>query len=164
MGATTPPESGFVPTCDVLNWRSVWPGEWTCDNAGYIWADSLKGGRTHMIDVRGWGYLTGRGMGALALDNVTASRLQDDLGALLCAAPDLLASCVEFLPILERQLASVNPGGIAGASVAVQTAKARVERMRTAVLKATTANSVGTKAREAGRSEQSTPPVKTGEG
>jgi hypothetical protein len=73
-----------------LTWRTVWPGEWTCDNAGYIWADSLKGGRTHMIDVRGWGYLTGRGSGALGLASADAERLMDDLGKLLCAAPDLL--------------------------------------------------------------------------
>lgn len=75
-----------------VNWRTVWPGEWTCDNAGYIWADSLKGGRTHMIDVRGWGYLTGCGMSELDLDRETAERLQNELGALLCAAPDLLAA------------------------------------------------------------------------
>ena len=81
-----------IPTGADLNWRTVWPGQWTCDNAGYIWADSLKGGKTHMIDVRGWGYLTGRGHGALALDSADAERLQDQLGALLCAAPDLLAA------------------------------------------------------------------------
>jgi len=83
--------SASIPTGADLNWRTVWPGQWTCDNAGYIWADSLKGGRTHMIDVRGWGYLTGRGTGALDLDTKDAERIQDELGALLCAAPDLLA-------------------------------------------------------------------------
>lgn len=56
---------------------------------------------------------------------------------LIAAAPDLLESCVEFLPILERQLASVNLGGIADESVAVQTAQARVNRMRGAIAKAT---------------------------
>jgi hypothetical protein len=82
-------DGGSLP---ALTWRTVWPGEWTCDNAGYIWADSLKGGRTHMIDVRGWGYLTGGGLGALGLKATDAERLQDDLGRLLCAAPDMLAS------------------------------------------------------------------------
>lgn len=122
--------SAVIPTGAELNWRTVWPGQWTCDNAGYIWADGLKGGRTHMIDVRGWGYLTGRGMGALGLDNVTASRLQDELGALLCAAPDLLAAC---------QAWSRGFGNEAEESVALRLTDA-------AIAKATTANSVGTKA------------------
>lgn len=97
--------SAVIPTGADLNWRTVWPGQWTCDNAGYIWADSLKGGKTHMIDVRGWGYLTGRGMGALDLDNVTASRLQDELGALLCAAPEML----EALRYAENTIVAMRP-------------------------------------------------------
>ena len=48
----------------------------------------------------------------------------------------LVASCQEFLPILERQLAAVNPGGAAEGSIAFQTAKNRVERMRAALAKA----------------------------
>jgi hypothetical protein len=127
------PAAPSVPTGADLNWRTVWPGQWTCDNAGYIWADSIKGGRTHMIDVRGWGYLTGRGHGALDLDNVTASRIQDGLGALLCAAPDLLEAC---------QLAVV-PLGSTGPTPAY-------EAVLAAIAKATTANSVGTDERSEG--------------
>ncbi len=55
---------------------------------------------------------------------------------LMAAAPELLASCIEFLPILDRQLASINPGGAAEASQAYQFAKARVDRMRAAIAKA----------------------------
>jgi hypothetical protein len=56
----------------------------------------------------------------------------------------LEASCQEFLPILERQLASINPGGAAEGSIAFQTAKARVDRMRDALVKAgSTANREG---------------------
>ena len=60
--------------------------------------------------------------------------------SLMIAAPELLASCVEFLPILERQLESINPGGAAEASAAFQFAKARVDRMRAAISKASPLN------------------------
>ena len=50
-------------------------------------------------------------------------------------ASELLALCVEFLPILERLPQSINPGGAAEGSAAYQTAKARVDRMRSAVAK-----------------------------
>jgi hypothetical protein len=129
-----PAQAPSVPGGDDLNWRTVWPGQWTCDNAGYIWADSLKGGKTHMIDVRGWGYLTGRGMGALALDNITASRLQDELGALLCAAPDLLEALKE---------ARINWHHMIGLSSPAEHHRIN-ERMSAAIAKATAANSVGT--------------------
>lgn len=56
--------------------------------------------------------------------------------ALISAAPDLFASCVEFLPILERQLDSINPGSAAEESKAFQVARGRAERMRDAVAKA----------------------------
>jgi hypothetical protein len=63
-----------------------------------------------MIDVRGWGYLTGRGSGALALDADTASRLQDELGRLVASAPDmadtgafLLARLAEFEQTVESE-------------------------------------------------------------
>lgn len=46
---------------------------------------------------------------------------------------DLLASCIEFLPILERHLEVINPGGAAESSIAYQTAKSRLERMRLAI-------------------------------
>jgi hypothetical protein len=124
-------KNASIPTGADLNWRTVWPGQWTCDNVGYIWADSLKGGRTHMIDVRGWGYLTGRGMGALDLDAKEAERLQDELGALLCAAPELLKA-------------------LTGLADAVSAAWPGLENLppladaRAAIRKATTANSVGT--------------------
>lgn len=118
-----------IPTGADLNWRTVWPGQWTCDNAGYIWADSLRGGRTHMIDVRGWGYLTGRGMGALDLSHEDARRIQDELGALLCAAPDLLEAlkiarslshvwdeCFEYRAVIDAALAKATTASSAGTS------------------------------------------------
>ena len=44
---------------------------------------------------------------------------------------DLLASCIEFLPILERHLETINR--VAESSIAYQTAKSRVDRMRLAI-------------------------------
>lgn len=52
------------------------PGDWTHDKAGMIWAPSLKGGATRIYDVRGWGYLTGRGHGALDLTEAEAVAAQ----------------------------------------------------------------------------------------
>ena len=60
-----------------------------------------------MIDVRGWGYLTGGGSGALGLDADTASRLQDELGRLIASAPDLLEACQEALTYCEHLKSSM---------------------------------------------------------
>lgn len=63
-----------------------------------------------MIDVRGWGYLTGGGSGALGLDADTASRLQDELGRLIASAPDLL----EALTALYADYKALADSGDAG--------------------------------------------------
>jgi hypothetical protein len=52
-------------------------GEWRADTYGLqIWADGLRDGDTHILDIRGWGYLTGRGHGALALAEDEAIAIQ----------------------------------------------------------------------------------------
>lgn len=60
-----------------------------------IWGDSFKGGRTHVLDVRGWGYLTGGGHGALGLsedDGIAAQRaIQAYVVAAWNAVPALLS-------------------------------------------------------------------------
>jgi hypothetical protein len=58
-----------------------------------------------------------------------------DDAKLIAAAPDLAASCYEFLPILYRQLESININGADEGSVAFQMAKGRVDRMRDALAK-----------------------------
>jgi hypothetical protein len=77
----------------------------------------------------------------LRVDYEDAEEARNDAENRLLKALDerdvLLASCKEFLPILERGLVSVNPGGIADASKAFQCAAARVDRMRTAIARAT---------------------------
>ncbi len=44
-------------------------GEWRADPYGVtqIWGDSLKGGDTMVAQIRGWGYMTGGGDGALGM-------------------------------------------------------------------------------------------------
>ena len=125
-------KNAVIPTGADLNWRTAWPGQWTCDNAGYIWADNLKGGQTHMIDVRGWGYLTGRGHGALDLSYEDAKRLQDELGGLLCAAPETLLALEELLEVINQPDAPDTYALFAA-----------VAKGQAAVIKATTASSVG---------------------
>lgn len=57
-----------------------------CDNAGYIWAQSAKGGETVFANIRGWGYMTGRGHGALGLAEAEAVALQRQWGEMFAAA------------------------------------------------------------------------------
>lgn len=40
---------------------------WSVGPHGAVWCQSLKGGETRPIDIRGWGYLTGKGHGGLGL-------------------------------------------------------------------------------------------------
>jgi len=98
------------------------PGPWT--------ARRMHTGGFDILDERGRDVVTVYGGGVETESREANARL-------IAAAPDLLEACQEFLPILERQLASVNPGGIADGSVAVQTATARIERLRASITRAT---------------------------
>ena len=44
------------------------------------WIEDSKGRR--MLDIRGWGYLTGNGPDALGMDEDEAARIQDSIGKL----------------------------------------------------------------------------------
>lgn len=56
------------------------------DRAGYIWMRSAKGGQTVLANVRGWGYLTGQGSGALGLSEADAMAAQRRWGELIMRA------------------------------------------------------------------------------
>ena len=66
------------------------------------WKYNVDGGRVEtyddkqrhitICDIRGWGYLTGKGHGALGLDAETARAIQDANAHLIAAAPELLAA------------------------------------------------------------------------
>lgn len=63
-------------------------GEWKSDDYGIrqIWAKSLKGGNAHIADVRGWGYFTGMGHGALGLTEDEGIEAQRQIGQFIAAA------------------------------------------------------------------------------
>lgn len=71
------------------------PGPYELDAYGLmINAPSKKGGVWRIADIRGWGYLTGKGSGALGLDAVTAEGIQRATGEFLTAArTDVPALC-----------------------------------------------------------------------
>jgi len=70
-----------------------------------VWGESLKGGDTHVIDIRGWGYLTGGGHGALGLseaDGIAAQRaVQAYIVAAWNAVPALIAENRAYREALE---------------------------------------------------------------
>lgn len=45
----------------------------------WIVGKDKNGDLCHVLDQRGWGYLTGKGRSALALDSATAIKMQEDM-------------------------------------------------------------------------------------
>lgn len=93
---------------DLTQFEGHTPGPW---KVGYraldIWAPSEKGGEAKIFDVRGWGYLTGKGDGALGLSEDQAIAIQTANANIAAAAPDLLAAykaALARVKILERKL------------------------------------------------------------
>lgn len=72
-------------------------GPWRCDDdADKIWAPSEKGGETFILDVRGWGYLTGKGSGALGLPHDLAISMQKATGDLAALSPTMAAALLKL--------------------------------------------------------------------
>jgi len=79
------------------------PGPWSlCDEGLGIWCPSAKGGETKIFDVRGWGYLTGGGHGALGLPSDKAEEIQRANGTLAASAPQLLDHITVLTTELDR--------------------------------------------------------------
>jgi len=67
------------------------PGPWKVGyNAMDVVAPSLKGGDAKVCDIRGWGYLTGKGHGALGMSEAEAIAIQEANARLIAAAPEML--------------------------------------------------------------------------
>lgn len=64
----------------------------SADRAGYIWGQSAKGGQTVIANVRGWGYLTGGGHGALGLPEELAVNEQRRWGEMIAQALNAFAN------------------------------------------------------------------------
>jgi hypothetical protein len=63
------------------------PGPWTVGYHCYQ-VEAPKG--MSICDIRGWGYLTGKGHGALGLPHDEAKEIQDANARLIAAAPEML--------------------------------------------------------------------------
>jgi len=67
-----------------------------------IWADSQKGGDTRVLDVRGWGYLTGCGHGALGLSEADGIEAQRAVQAYAVAAWNAVPSLLSDLEAMQE--------------------------------------------------------------
>lgn len=83
--APEPPEEGS----GVKDFSGHTKGPWTVAQHGFI--IYALDNQMHVADVRGWGYLTGKGHGAIGLPYDDAVAVQDANARLIAAAPDLLA-------------------------------------------------------------------------
>lgn len=99
------------------------PGPW---RVGYkslhVFADNTKiGGDAMVCEIRGWGYLTGNGHGALGLDPAEAAKIQDANARLIAAAPDMLnALRVAYETLSASNLLANHP--VAGARIVINDA------------------------------------------
>ena len=80
------------------------PGPWTHgDPETWIWGPSEKGGITHVADIRGWGYLTGRGDGGLRLGEDEAFARQKATGAFIAHARTDVPALLDEVARLREQ-------------------------------------------------------------
>lgn len=82
------------------------PGPWHVGYRGLdIGCTNAKiGGHAKLFDVRGWGYLTGNGHGALGLTEDEAIAVQKANALLVATAPDLLTEAKRAAEIMERHI------------------------------------------------------------
>lgn len=67
------------------------PGPWSVGYLGssIVCVNAKIGGEAKLFDIRGWGYLTGKGHGALGLPDEDAVSIQAANANLVSAAPEL---------------------------------------------------------------------------
>lgn len=94
---TTSPEALREAQRDLAFVLEAYGADWKPDPHApdTIYGPSLKGGVARLADVRGWGYLTGGGHGALGLPGEKAREIQDALGRLIAAIPALVSALQE---------------------------------------------------------------------
>lgn len=79
--------------------KAATPGPYTSDEGRGIWCPNAKiGGVTKIFDIRGWGYFTGQGHGALGLSEAEGIAQQVANGAFVAAcSPDAILTLIEAL-------------------------------------------------------------------
>lgn len=100
-------DAGYVPPLAVPTTPTgPTPPPWKYDlNGQIIYAEDPYGkGYMHIADVRGWGFLTGKGSGALGLSPDDGSKIQDANGELIASAPALKARVEELEEACKRLL------------------------------------------------------------
>jgi hypothetical protein len=72
---------------------------------GSVWHANAKiGGVSKLCDIRGWGYLTGHGHGALGLSQNAANEIQEAIGKYIAAAnPAAISSILDALEGLDKR-------------------------------------------------------------
>ncbi len=115
---------------DLTQFEGHTPGSW---KVGYraldIWAPSAKRGEAKIFDVRGWGYLTGKGDGSLGLSEDQAIAIQTANANLAAAAPDLLAAYKAALARAEEAERQRDEAFTAGAEAMREAAASKANDM-----------------------------------
>ena len=88
-----------------------------------VLAPSAKGGDTKVCDIRAWGYLTGKGAGALGLTDDEAVAIQTANARLIAAAPDMLEALQRVASVID-DAGRVNERGLTHKLVLAVIAKA----------------------------------------
>lgn len=84
-------------------------GPWEIDHGLRIIARNVERGPMTVCDVRGWGYLTGKGHGAIGLSFEEAEKVMMANARLIVAAPDMALDgrfLIERLDDFEREIHS----------------------------------------------------------
>lgn len=125
---------------DELKGNGHTPGPWKADSDAHgIWCRNERiGGESKIFDVRGWGYLTGRGHGALGLSDEAATAIQHANAKLAAGAPELREALVDLIEIIDAAgLINLSNGVQLGATSWYVKASDRLSYARKIITKAT---------------------------
>ncbi|PRA53847.1 hypothetical protein CQ062_13595 [Ochrobactrum sp. MYb68] len=78
------------------------PGPWSVGHLGssIVCVNAKIGGEAKLFDIRGWGYFTGKGHGALGLSDEDAVAIQAANANLASASPELYESLEDVLGLI----------------------------------------------------------------